>query len=82
MSGSKLVSVITGPSSGIGAALSKRLLNDGWKVGMVSRSIDKMENLILNDKQRENAKIIGADLSDSNECKYACKQISDWLMIN
>ena len=76
----KLASVVTGASSGIGAALSKRLLNDGWKVAMISRSIDKMENLISNHEQRNNAIIIGADLSDSTECKNACQKVSEWLI--
>ena len=73
---------MTGASSGIGLALSKRLLNDGWKVAMIARSKDKMDTEIKqNDAFAKNAFIIPADLSDATQCQYAYNMASEWSVL-
>ena len=52
--------IITGASSGIGEAASKRLLQDGWNVILISRSTDKMQKIV---KGYDKYKIIPCDLS-------------------
>ena len=52
--------IITGASSGIGEAASKRLLQDGWNVILISRSTDKMQDIV---KGYDKYKIIPCDLS-------------------
>ena len=40
------VAIITGASSGIGAALARELGRRGWKVGVVARRADLLEALV------------------------------------
>eukprot|EP01083_Nonionella_stella_P317073 1152841_1 len=65
--------LVTGASSGMGAHLSQTLLNSDWTVIMMSRNVDKMQQIIPKDKQ-DHAMIIGVDLSDMNECEKACNK--------
>jgi len=69
--------VVTGASSGIGAALAVRLLSSGWSVAMVARSVDKMQALATVFPS-EKVKIIGADLSVPSQCEEICKEIRKW----
>jgi len=39
------VAVVTGASSGIGKAISKKLSSEGCKVALASRSLDKLRDL-------------------------------------
>ena len=75
----RLASVVTGASSGIGAALSTRLLNEGWKVAMISRNMQKMEDLLSDHAHKQNAKPIQCDLCKPTSTIDACQQIKDWL---
>eukprot|EP01084_Bolivina_argentea_P055152 101122_1 len=65
---SSLTAVVTGASSGIGAATVKRLISLNWNVIMISRSTNKMEKVakscIQDDNERQKRiKIISFDLS-------------------
>ena len=75
-------SVVTGASTGVGAALSKRLLANGWKVAMIARSQDKMQTIVdSNPNFKQNACVISADLCDSAQCENAYNQASKWYVI-
>jgi len=39
------IAVITGASEGIGAALTKLLINHNWKVIGISRNLEKLKHL-------------------------------------
>ena len=39
------VAVLTGASSGIGRALAKELMNDGYKLGLLARRTDELQKL-------------------------------------
>ena len=63
--------VVTGSSSGIGKALTQRLLSLGWEVIGISRNNDDTN------KMRENFTHIQADLSEEKSTLQALKQLSD-----
>ena len=63
--------VVTGSSSGIGKALTQRLLSLGWEVIGISRNNDDTN------KMRENFTHIQADLSEEKSTLGALKQLSD-----
>lgn len=53
------VALVTGASSGIGAATAARLLSDGWTVWAAARRVDRMEAL-----ERHGARPLRLDLTD------------------
>lgn len=65
--------VVTGASSGIGAALTKRLLSDGWKVILVSRSESKMKSVTRNFPS-DSYLVISCDVTDQKHIKAACEK--------
>merc|ERR1740123_1309847 len=74
---SRPTAVITGASSGIGAALCRHLLANNWEVCMVARSKDKMQ-AIASVYPSHLSKIIQADLSDNKQSKAICSDIISW----
>lgn len=74
--------VVTGASSGFGAAITERLLSNGWNVSMIARSTDKMKEIAskyiddINDECR--VKIIKCDVLISSEIINSCKIINKW----
>ena len=69
--------VVTGASSGIGAALCRYLLSNHWEVCMIARSKSKMEE-IAKIYPSELPKIIVADLSINEQAKDICPEIISW----
>ncbi len=59
------LAVVTGASSGIGAALARLLAEEGWPVLLVSRSGDRLEALAsaLNAAKGGHAEVLAADLA-------------------
>ncbi len=64
------VAVVTGASSGIGAATAKLLAKKGAKVALVTRSKEKLENL---SKQLPDSVAVCADMTKQNEIKKMAK---------
>jgi short-subunit dehydrogenase len=62
------VAVVTGASSGIGAAMAKRLAREGLKVVLVARRRDRLEDLAGQIRQSGGeASVIAADLAEEEE---------------
>ena len=73
--------VVTGASSGIGAALCRYLLSNNWEVCMLARSKSKMEQ-IASIYPPELSKIIVVDLSINDQVKNVCPEILSWCNNN
>lgn len=61
--------IITGASSGIGAGIAKIFSQAGYKLGLLARNVNKMENLKL-----PNAMCIAADVTDAEAVNYAVRE--------
>ncbi|WP_144791763.1 SDR family oxidoreductase [Kocuria palustris] len=61
--GRQMVAVVTGASTGIGAATARRLRTDGWAVYVVARRADRLEALA----QETGAVAAPADLTDQDQ---------------
>jgi UDP-glucose 4-epimerase len=72
------VAVITGASSGIGAATAERLAREGVKVALVARSTEKLEELAAQLRESGGeATAISADLSNEDECLRVYQQVRE-----
>jgi NAD(P)-dependent dehydrogenase (short-subunit alcohol dehydrogenase family) len=60
--------LITGASSGIGAAVADRFLGEGWTVGLLARRGHKLEEVR---RGRENGSVLVADVSDPDAVEKA-----------
>ena len=60
--------VITGASSGIGAATAKMFLEDGWEVGLIARRREALETVAAGHPA---AHVLSADVTDEAELKAA-----------
>jgi short-subunit dehydrogenase len=71
--------MVTGASSGIGAAFADRLAKDGYDLMIVARRRDKLDALAEQLKTRHNASVeaITADLSRAGDMRRVEKRISD-----
>ncbi|MFF2653112.1 SDR family oxidoreductase [Streptomyces sp. NPDC058045] len=71
------VAVITGASSGIGAAAARALAADGYKVALLARRLDRIEALA---QELENGSIaIQADVTDRESLLAAAQRVQDEL---
>jgi len=77
--GVKPLALITGASSGLGAAFAGRLAQDGYDLTIVARRRDRLESLAeqLQTKHHANVEVISADLSRPDELLTVEKHIAD-----
>lgn len=61
--------LITGASTGIGAATARAAAQDGWNIALMARSADKLQQLA--DDIGERAQAVPGDVTDLNDVKDA-----------
>jgi uncharacterized protein len=72
------VAVVTGASSGIGAATARRLAGAGMQVVLVARRLDRLESLVEDIRQKGGqAECLTADLAQEQERKSLFQQVTD-----
>lgn len=71
--------LVTGASSGLGAAFAERLAQDGYDLIVVARRRDRLESLSeqLQSNHRVNVEVIAADLSRPEEIQSVEKRIAE-----
>jgi short-subunit dehydrogenase len=80
MSGPPGVAVITGASSGIGAALALELSQQGWAVGLIARRTDRLEAISARIRAAQGTvAIAAADVSNRSQVTLAIDSIRDRL---
>ena len=70
--GQRKVALVTGASAGIGKAIVRRLLNDGWTVYAGARRIEKMIDI-----QSEGAVVLSLDVTDEESMTAAVQSLLD-----
>lgn len=75
--------LVTGASSGLGAAFARRLAQDGYDVIIVARRRDRLESLAeqLQSTHRVNVEVIAADLSKPDNLLKVEKRIAEDNML-
>jgi short-subunit dehydrogenase len=84
------IALITGASSGIGEALSRRIARDGRHVGLVARRQDRLDTLAaeLRTKHKVDAHVLPSDLSRPGAVAALADELArrdlvvDWLVNN
>jgi NADP-dependent 3-hydroxy acid dehydrogenase YdfG len=71
------VAIITGASSGIGAAVAAELHGRGWRVGLIARREERLKDLVA--ALGENADFATADVSDEAGLNDAVGALEDRL---
>jgi NAD(P)-dependent dehydrogenase (short-subunit alcohol dehydrogenase family) len=66
--------IITGASSGIGRATAELFLREGWRVGLVARRADVLEEMAA---AHENAVALPADVTDADAMQTAFDRFGD-----
>jgi NAD(P)-dependent dehydrogenase (short-subunit alcohol dehydrogenase family) len=64
------VALVTGASAGIGKAIVRRLLHDGWRVYGAARRLEKMEDI-----RSEGAEILSLDVTDDDSLRAAVRDL-------
>jgi NADP-dependent 3-hydroxy acid dehydrogenase YdfG len=72
--------LVTGASSGIGAATARRLAADGAAVGLVARRLDRLTALATEIKEAGGrTHVVQADVSDQQQAVSAVEEVAEWL---
>lgn len=80
MSDVKQVAIVSGSSSGIGKEIAKELAKNGYHVAMLSRSVDKMEEVIKEIGKTEGTLLaIPCDVSKPDDIIHAVKRVQEEL---
>lgn len=66
--------IITGASSGIGAAVAQKMLADGWRVGLIARRADRLKSLA---EGQSNAIPLPCDVTDEQAVQQAFNRFCD-----
>lgn len=68
------IAVVTGASSGIGAAISEKLVKEGAKVVLAARREEELKNVQSRINNRENTFIVKTDMTEKDEVTSLAEQ--------
>src|ERR1700734_1597564 len=72
--------LVTGASSGIGAATARRLAAEGAAVGLVARRLDRLTELASEIKEGGGrTHVVQADVTDQQQAISAVGEVAEWL---
>ncbi len=72
--------LVTGASSGIGAATARRLAAEGAAVGLVARRLDRLTELASAIKEGGGrTHVVQADVTDQQQAISAVEEVAEWL---